>query len=326
VTVVELPRWDALPGDAARCIAVIDAWADALLASGALEAFGAFRAGELHGAGLRGAELLDALDVFAAEHWDFRAGRERNLAADPVLSREQEQAIVSAASLLGLDGTPPPSRAGYDAVVMTGGMVRAGIVKPRYLRELADLGLDWREGVFLGAFRRFAGDEFELARALGVAGDDEIDAMSAGMRRAFDLGEPDAVEGSGGSRGPASWREERWARDGRTLRVLAAPSSEPEVRRANSIDTYRFWARRAADGIRSVLVVTTPVYVPYQGAGAIEVLGVERGLAVETVAVSTSASDLGEHSQEFLPRHRAQELRAAVHGMRSLRRGLATLV
>jgi hypothetical protein len=44
---------------------------------------------------------------------------------------------------------------------------------------------------------------------------------------------------------------------------------------------------------------------------------------VETVAVSARASDLGENSQAFLPRHRAQELRSAVHGMRGLRRRLA---
>jgi hypothetical protein len=323
VTVVDLPRWDALPGDRERCVAAIDAWADALLGSGALEAFDGGQAGSLRSAGLTGGLLLDALDRFASEHWDFRGGRERNLAADPALSAAQEHAIDAVSSVLGLDGTSPPSREAYDAVVMTGGMVRAGIVKPRYLRELHDLGLDWREGVFLGGFRRFAGDEFDLARALGVAGDDEFDAMSTGMRRAFGLGDPTRVETSGPGRRAEDWREECWEQGDRTLRVVAAPSSEPAIRRANTIDTYRFWAARAGEGIRSVLVITTPVYVPYQGAGAIEVLGLEFGLAVETVAVSARASDLGENSQAFLPRHRAQELRSAVHGMRGLRHRLA---
>lgn len=335
MTVIELPRWDARPGDRERCLVAIDAWADALLASGVLEAFDPGQADRLRF--LEGASLLDALEEFASGHWDFRGGRERNLATDPGLSSEQALAIDAAASLLGLVGTPPPARARYDAVVMTGGMVRAGIVKPRYLRELHDRGLGWHDGVFLGGFRRFAGDELALARALGVDGDDEFDAMRAGMRRAFDLGEPARVEGSGRADGPASteasgrgrgnaaWREERWDWNDRTLRVIAAPSSNPDRRRANTVDTYRFWAERAGGGIHSVLVVTTPVYVPYQGAGAIEVLGLEFGLAVETVAVSATASDLGASSQEFLPRHRAQELRSAVHGMRSLRARLAAI-
>lgn len=317
---VSLPRWDALPGDLERCRASIDAWAAALLGTGIVEVFGA-APGRRPGLDLPPAALFDALDAFAAANWDFRDGRERNLARAPEFTEEQLAAIGAAAAELGLRGTPPPSRPRYDAVVMTGGMVRAGIVKPRYLRELAGEGLDWAEGVFLGGFRPFAGDELELAPRLGVEGGDEFDAMVAGMRQAFGLGGLPDSEVSGGGIGAGSWRELSWGAGGRTLRVVAAPSSEPAARRANTADTYRFWAGRAA-GVRSVLVITTPVYVPYQGAAAIEVLGLEFGLSVETVAVSETASDLGADTQSFLPHHVLQELRSAVHGMRSLRRRL----
>jgi len=311
-----LPRWDALPGDAERCVAAIDSWTAALLDSGVVAAFG-----DAELVGLAPTAALDALEGFAAEHWDFRAGRERNLARVPEFTPAQLTAIDAATAALGLDGTPPPSRGHYDAVVMTGGMVRAGIVKPRYLRELADAGLDWGEGVFLGGFRPFAGDELDLAPRLGVAGDNEFDAMVAGLREAFALGLVPDAEFWGGGTGAAGWRDVVWMVDGRRLRVVAAPSSEPDVRRANTADTYRFWAMRAPD-VRSVLVITTPVYVPYQGAVAIEILGLEFGLSVETVAVSASATDLGPDTQLFLPHHRLQELRSAIHGMRRLRRRL----
>ncbi|MBX3079169.1 MAG: hypothetical protein KF739_05880 [Cryobacterium sp.] len=323
MSAVQLPRWDGRLGDARRCLALVDSWADALLATGIVEAFSPAEGARI--ARLNGAELFAQLDDFAAKFWDFRHGRERNLAVVPEFSSRQDQTIARAAAALGLDGTPPPSRARYDAVILTGGMVRAGIVKPRYLRELFDAGLEWREGVFLGAFRTFAGDEVALGAALGVAGNDEFDAMVAGMRRAFDLGAPDRVEGSdeAGSarRGASAWRAESWTMNDRNLRVIAAPSSDPEHRRANTVDTYRYWANRA-DSIQSVLVITTPVYVPYQAAGAIEVLGLEFGFSVETVAVSHTASDLGRHTQLFLPRHQVQELRSAVHGFRQLRRQL----
>ena len=321
---VDLPHWDALPGDAERCLADIDHWADALRNSSLVTTFSARAAEAVDG--LVGEQLLDELDAFAAANWDFRGGRERNLAPSPPLTPKQAAAIDAAAEKLGLGGTAMPGRHRYDAVIMTGGMVRAGIVKPRFLREVHDGGLHWREGVFLGGFRPFAGDEVDVARALGVNGENEFDAMSFGMRMAFELGPPDFVEPSDapapGDAGRADWREDSWNWGGHTLRVVAAPSSEPARRRANTADTFRFWASRAKD-IRSVLVITTPVYVPYQGAAAIEVFGLEFGMAVETAAVSASASDLGVHSQEFLPQHRAQELRSAIHGMRTLRTRLS---
>lgn len=319
-----LPRWDASVGSAAHsaCLSAIDAWTMALLDSGILAAFGPVSSVLARGDGAI-SDTLDALDAFAAANWDFRSGRERNLAVAPEFSVAQLAARDEATAALGLDGTPPPSRAHYDAVVMTGGMVRAGIVKPRYLRELADAGLGWDEGVFLGAFRPFGGDELELAPRLGVVGDDEVDAMVAGMRQAFALGGVPNADSSGGGSGPDGWRDLAWESGGRTMRVVAAPSSEPAVRRANTADTYRFWAGRATE-VSSVLVITTPVYVPYQGAVAIEILGLEFGRSVETVAVSESASDLGADTQLFLPAHRLQELRSAVHGMRRLRRRLVS--
>ncbi|MEO6941452.1 MAG: hypothetical protein ABI238_07560 [Terrimesophilobacter sp.] len=321
---VNLPRWDALPGDAERCLADIDNWADILRNSGLVAAF-SVRAAAAMGE-LEGERLLDALDSFAAANWDFRGGRERNLASPPVLTAAEAAALDTVAAPLGLDGTSSPRRDRFDAVVMTGGMVRAGIVKPRFLRELHDSGLRWREGVFLGGFRPFAGDEVDVARALGVVGDNEFDAMTFGMREAFGLGPPDSVEPVDtplpAAAGRADWRRDSWDWSGHALQVVAAPSSDPARRRANTADTFRFWASHAT-GVGSVLVITTPVYVPYQGAAAIEVFGLEFGMAVETAAVSASASDLGAHSQEFLPQHRAQELRSAIHGMRTLRTKLS---
>jgi hypothetical protein len=40
------------------------------------------------------------------------------------------------------------------------------------------------------------------------------------------------------------------------------------------------------------------------------------------VAVSAAASDLGPDTQVFAPAHKLQELRSAIHGMRSLRLAL----
>ena len=309
-----LPSWQAGADDRERVRAVIDDWAAAPGLQKLVRAFD----GSIPE--LRGAERLSWLDAFAAVHWDFRGGLERNLADDVALKPQQEQLVLAHAGELGLAGIHRPSRAHYDTVLMTGGMIRAGIVKPRFVVELLESGLEVDRITFLGGFRDFVGDEIELARAFGIKGDNEFDAMVAGMELAFGpLGEPAIEELVGESRN-ASWCEYSWATARTRLSVIAAPSSAPDVRRANSADTYRFWAeRRRTEAERSVLLVTTPIYVPYQGAAAVEILGLDYGLAVETVGTDDSAADLGEYSQLFLPRHHLQELRSAVGAMFSLR-------
>lgn len=311
---IELPSWRGRADDGDRARAAIDAWAGSAALAELAAAFGG------SGAGLAGDDLLAWLEKFAAEHWDFRAGRERNLADNVSLTPVHEALILSLAPALGLAGINRPRQSRYDTILMTGGMIRAGIVKPRFVAELIDSGVAADRIVFLGGFRPFAGDELELAGIFGITGDNEFAAMVAGVELAFGpLGEP-AVEEFVGESAAASWREYSWATPQARLIVLAAPSSDPHVRRANSVDTYRFWVEhRRAESERSVLVVTTPIYVPYQGAGAVEILGLDYGLAVETVGTSATASDLGEYSQKFLPRHHLQEIRSAIGAMRRLR-------
>jgi hypothetical protein len=103
------------------------------------------------------------------------------------------------------------------------------------------------------------------------------------------------------------------------LFVIAAPSSAPEERRANSVDTYHWWAEKVG-GLagRRLLLVTNPIYVPYQGAGAIEVFGLRHGASIETVGVSRGAADLGAQTQTFLPSNYLQEIRSAIRGYRNL--------
>ncbi|HEY8913203.1 hypothetical protein [Lacisediminihabitans sp.] len=328
---LELPSWRCAPDDRTRALAAIDSWASSTALGELVAAFGGSTAAlqsdrlqsdRLLGGRLQGDRLLDYLETFSADHWDFRAGRERNLAEKVTLTPEQDALILSRARALGLAGREQPSLPRYDTVLMTGGMIRAGIVKPRFVAELLERGLEARRVVFLGGFRAFVGDELELATALGLRVGDEFAAMVAGMELAFGpLGEPEVAERMTDNPN-LSWREYSWSTPSARLSVIAAPSADP-TRRANSVDTYRFWAReRRGASERSVLLVTTPVYVPYQGTAAVEILGLEHGLAVETVGVSASANDLGEYSQPFLPRHHLQELRAAVGAMRSLRRRL----
>jgi hypothetical protein len=317
MTALDLPSWRAAPDDPTRVRDRIDVWAESPAVDAVVSAFGGVIPAR------HGLDRLRWLDEFAATHWDFRGGRERNQARERALTPVQTGVALSTAGDLGLSGREVPLQDAYDVVLMTGGMVRAGIVKPRFAAELIAGGLAVGHVVFLGAFRAFAGDESALAAALGVRGGGEFDAMVAGMERAFGpLGPPEVFEDIRDASN-ASWREYSWVTPERRLSVIAAPSSDPTGRRANSADTYRFWAeRRRRVGEHSVLQVTTPIYVPYQAAVAVEILGLGHGLPVETVGVSTTASDLGANSQPFLAQHYLQELRSAIGALHSLRQRL----
>jgi len=319
MTALELPSWRAVSADRYRVLGLVDAWAASSAVAAIVAAFGGSVPGYFGEARLRW------LDGFASVHWDFRQGRERNSISPSGLTPEQTDLVWSNASDLGLAGRELPARPHYDTVIMTGGMVRAGIVKPRFVAELLESGLACEHIVFLGGFRAFSGDEADLAAALRVRADNEFGVMVAGLEMTFgSLGAPDVTAGVGDTSN-SSWRQLSWHVEGLPrLSVLAVPSSDPMRRRANSADTYRFWAEeRRTPGERSVLQVTTPVYVPYQSAVAVEILGLDLGLSVETVGVSASASDLGEFSQVFLAENHLQELRAAIGAMLDLRRRLA---
>ena len=308
-----LPEWRAASDDAVRVTADIDAWARSAALSELVAVFG--------GSAADGANL-EALDSFSARLWEFRGGRERDQSAERQFTTEQITAVATHAAVLGQAGRESPRRRHYDAVILTGGMVRAGIVKPRFAVELVAQGIRFDRVVFLGAHRPFSPGERLLARTLGVPGDDEISGMREGVRRAFHLGDPSDITMSPERPGPAAWGRWRWAHLEPAVEVVAAASADPAHRRANTADTLRFWATRYADDARSVLVVTTPIYVPYQSAVAVETLGLESGMTVETVGVSATASDLGASTQPFTARHHLQELRSAIRSMASLRRAV----
>ncbi|HEU4808024.1 MAG TPA: hypothetical protein VFT01_07155, partial [Homoserinimonas sp.] len=290
---LDLPRWTGSPDDARSNLLAVERWATSAAMATLVAEFGGITDGMATGA------LLDYLDDFSAAHWDFRRGQERNQAERVEFTPERDTVILDCAAELGLTQVPPRHEH-YDTVVMTGGMVRAGIAKPRYVRMLLDDGLRVDNIVFLGGFRPFAGDEQEVATGLGLEGDNEFDAMVAGLHRAFGpLGEPHVEEAIAHTQN-GSWRELSWEASALRVSAVAAPSSLPALRRANTVDTYRFWAEfRRRPSEQSLLVVTAPVYVPYQGAGAVQVLGIEYGLAVETVGISRRTGHLGRFSQEY---------------------------
>lgn len=269
-------------------------------------------------------EYLDALEEFSAV-WDFRGGRERNLARSAERPAADEEKIFTAARVLGLrDAFAHPRLDEYDHCLILGGMVRACLVRPLWAAELRRAGLRFGDVTALGGFRRLGGDEPALAAAAGMDGvSDELHAMDFGLRRAFGVTAQPDVDGKYAPEDPnRGWAVHRYRAEDLPLSVVAAPSSQPETRRANTADTYAWWAENIADlgPDDRVLLVTSAIYVPFQHADAVRMLASVYGCAVETVGAPAEWTSAGLAPQEFAAANYLQEMRSTVRAMRMLLR------
>ncbi|MGC4806030.1 hypothetical protein [Micromonospora sp. DT233] len=269
------------------------------------------------------AAMLAALDDFSARHWDFRGGRERPEAREPALDAATARLVLAGSAALGLVRPVAPARPAYAHLVVLGGLAHACLRRVAYAAHLLRAGpAVTGEVAVLGSFRPLSPAELRtLAAAGGAGGDTEVDALDAAVRLAFGVAEP--VDSDGADAGHPhhcwSWRTYRPA-GLPPVRVLAAPSSEPDRRRAHTADTQRFWAEhvRLSPG-DAVLTVTAPLYVPFQHCDALRTLAVPYRCGIETVGVDPAVADLARLPEPTLtPGRHLQEIRSALRSMRAL--------
>jgi hypothetical protein len=308
----------SLPPGASGLVEAIDAWArsDALS-----ELVGQFGQEPPLDAPLP--ELLAWLEEFSTKNWNFRKGERNQVAATPQLSLLTEKVIKAAAKALGLVGAGGWRRGRYDQVLILGGKARAGLSRPLFAAKLiAKEELEVGAVTALGGFRELDEEEIALVERVGEdpAMTDEFEVMDAGVRRAFDLGAPVAERGRQLKRLGASSRVlEYETAGGLPVNVIAAPSSEPGVRRANTPDTYAWFASRFAKLKRGqrLLVVTTDIYLPFQHADALRMLALPYGVEVDTIGMVPGKVDR-RLAHNFEPHNYLQEVHSAIRSLRQL--------
>ncbi len=313
---VPLPKFDG-PSSIGSLEDAVDAWVGGTACEELIGMFG----GPSRPPGQRLLSRLVALDEFS-DRWDFRGGRERNLADSSHFAEEHEEIILDAARALGLVESPPPRFAEYDHMVVLGGLVRACVLRPRLAHSLIADGLQVSTLTGVGAFRPLGGNEWDLAKASGIDGiQNEFEAMEAGFRNAF---APTTLVRESGESFPddpnLSWLNRVYETDvGVEASIVAAPSSDP-TRRANTPDAYRYWAEaleHLAPG-QTVLLVTSAIYVPFQHVHAIRMLGLPYGAIVDTVGVDARQAREPELQQTFTASQYLQEIRSTIRSMRTL--------
>ncbi|RKR89471.1 hypothetical protein BDK92_3822 [Micromonospora pisi] len=270
--------------------------------------------------------LLSWLDRFSAEHWDFRRryGQvERDEVPPPRCTAPTTDLIHATVTALGLVQPVRPAARRYHHLLVLGGLAPACLQRTGYAAQLVRTGVvEVGEVAALGSFRPLRPTEFVRSDLDGCGY--EVDAMSVGIRAGFGCDEPVESRSSAEVGTPGSWAVRGYrAPDGLPLRVLAAPSGEPASRRANTADTYHFWARqvRLNPGDR-VLVVTSPSYVPFQHCDAVRMLRLGYGCAVETVGFDTAQLTGVPPMPTLAPDRYLQEVRSAIRSMDSLYRAL----
>jgi hypothetical protein len=269
-------------------------------------------------------EQLTYLDAFSAEHWNPRANSaERDQIGNYPLTPEQSALTMETARALGLTHSTEPTGSAYDHVLVLGGLARACLLRPRYAADLIGQGLHAGSVAALTAFRELSSLEQDLLHdpQVGLSASNELEVMAEGMRRAFDLAEcPTSSEVKDDTNPFLSSRRDRWETPGPPVEVLVAPTGDP-TRRANSADTYEYWAALTKPSVgERVLLITSAIYVPYQGAFAVSVLGLGEGLHVETIGLDAGAPEFGVLRQRFTAAHYLQEIRSAVLGAKALYR------
>lgn len=263
------------------------------------------------------------LDAFSAEHWDFRRGQERNLAQTPPFSQVQISATTQAAEAFGMTETRAPLRMEYDYFLILGGLVQACVTRSQYAADLKAKGIRASTILALGGFRTVSHDENVAAAKLGIEATDEFQALLNGMKNAFQINQEAIFEGSSGSTGSTSdWSIANFTIP-QAISVIAAPSSKPHIRRANTSDTFAWWAQRVDDlHGKHLLLITSSIYVPYQNATAIKELGLKFDVSIDTVGTSPTESELNDQTRVFAPAQYLQEIRSAIRGYQSLYKSL----
>ena len=255
-------------------------------------------------------DYLAWLDDFAARHWDFRAGRERHDTAAADLSTDLRIKVEAAARWLGMTPVSAPPAGLYDHVLILGGSAASCRQRALFAAALLDGDVTAGNVAGLASLRPLSRQELpsEAERT-------EVDAMRAAVVAAMDLPEPTFHEATD------QWSVTGWQpREHRAgVTVLAAPSSEPTVRRANTADTYHFWADRAAPrpGER-ILLVTTAIFVPFRHCDAVRMLGLALGCTVDTVGLDSSTVGPAGLHRTYTPSMHLQEIRSVIRSALAL--------
>lgn len=261
-------------------------------------------------------DIVGELEEFCAA-WDVRRGRSRLLFAteDEITTDERATGTYAAAKELGLMNPPPLTLTDPSYVLILGGLATGVEARMRYASELIQSGHVSTSSLnALGSFRALDKRELDVAAKYAPDAKSEIDLLTSMTSRFFHtddewsettLGDPvtDPARSSGTRHRPGTPE----------LTIFASASSDPDCRPANTADTYR----QFADTVhliagQKILVITSPIYLPFQHMDAVRILGPHH-VTVECTGRPARAGALPPPPSAY-----RQEVRSALRSARLL--------
>lgn len=251
-------------------------------------------------------DLLRDLQIFS-DRWDFRRmAREQGVPSDDGLRQGQgaarwltdatglteaaEARILQNARHLGLIHGIEPSQSSYDCIIVLGGARLSCKLRPMRAAEVMRAGVTASAVALLGATRPVSSSERDATDTYAPGAVDEFDLIVSGGQQAigFDSNTFAEERYDHPRNSNLSWiiRRFRTRFKGCSLSVVAvsAPSSDPDLRRANSADTLTFFLdREPVSRNGRLLLVTSQIYVPYVQLEALRTVALPRNLFVETI-------------------------------------------
>lgn len=253
-----------------------------------------------------------------ADVWDYRKhtanGGERWLIAEDQFLSEHKSEIMECMFLLGLNDVTEPNKQ-PDYILPLGGARMANLDRCLGAHEVCQMYKGTPIPVVaLTGMRPINDIERESLEKYAPAAKTEYEAICCGIEKAFALPKGSYSE----SIYPddninLQWAERVYDCDHRRISVLSAPSSDPD-RRANSMDTFKFFLKRyeLKEGTK-ILLVTSPVYAPFQLMKFTD-LALERGFYVDCIGNrSYGNSPTVLNAASYL-----QELKATINAIHAL--------
>ena len=283
-------------------------------------------------------DRLAALEQFSSA-WDFRGrarsqyaasggsqdsgGSARWLIEETSMDATINGRILHLADKLGLVVADAPIGQSFDSVLVLGGARLSNLLRPQRAAELLKRAtIKAAEVVLLSSTRPVMASERDATDTYAPAAESEFELINHGAAIAFGLrlGRARAEQRDDDNLN-SRWRI--WSFDpsdselGIPVVSMAAPSLEPDKRRANSADAYAFFAQHMAHRIGgSCLLVTSQIYVPYQHLEAVRSLALKFDIELETVGVPP-AQRAGLQGMEN-PVNYLQEIRSTILSARAL--------
>jgi hypothetical protein len=262
---------------------------------------------------------LDRLKALAAEHWDFRKGRERFEITEEqpfdAPGSELGKIIFEGSSYAEMSSRSKATLKHYDIVAILGGANMAPYNRLRYALEQP---ITYDMLAYLGSERVLKDPEREIVKG-----------YAPGAKNEFDLGKGAIVSLMGDQLddlGEYELNTSEWQiahlqkKDETPIFILSAPPYLGGAR-ANTADTYDFLRRLEQEGFmkrRSLLFVTSAHFRYAQYFDAVREITLTTGVDIETIGFDAAYTGIPLKASQML-----QEIKAAADAAVRLRDAVA---